>query len=35
LFRPKGLRMFYVVLVVIAAVLLMALFFVRGRSSRA
>jgi hypothetical protein len=29
----KGLEMFYVVLVVIAAVLLAALFFVRGRTS--
>jgi hypothetical protein len=27
----KGLRMFYVVLVIIAAVLLAGLFFVRGR----
>jgi hypothetical protein len=29
----KGFEMFYVVLVVIAALLLLALFFVRGRTS--
>jgi len=29
----KGFEMFYVVLVIIAAVLLLGLFFVRGRTS--
>jgi hypothetical protein len=33
--QPKGSLMFYVVLLIIAAVLVAGLYFVRGRSSRA